>query len=175
MTTEAGTTAGPTAPKPRRRLRLSVRALLGLVAVLTLSLFLHGELKDGMPPRFVLRGIPARMARLKEGMSRAEAHRILGFDRPWYRGGIGPVRFSTEMLGILTRETADLRPARPAPSPPPETIVQGSLSWRDRTWTDPPLTSTAINLDFDLDRLLSAAFRDESGRVTYMIWAADPR
>ena len=71
----------------RFRPRLTVRAMILLVAVVALGLFAWTEFRDGSPPRFVLRGIPARIAQLRPGMTRQETHDILGLDTPWWLGG----------------------------------------------------------------------------------------
>ncbi len=69
--------------------RFTVRGIIVLVAVAAVGLFLQREFGEGMPPRFVVRGIPARIERLRPGMSRAEVREILGIDRSWIRGGTG--------------------------------------------------------------------------------------
>lgn len=74
------------------RIRLGVRAMLVLVALSALAMLLYVEMKDGgLPPRTIVRRLPARIARLRPGMTRAESWGVLGLDRPWYRGGVlGP-------------------------------------------------------------------------------------
>ncbi len=69
------------------RVRFTVRGMVVLVAIAAVGFFLVQEFADGMPPRFVVRGIPGRITRLRPGMSRAEVKEILGIDRTWIRGG----------------------------------------------------------------------------------------
>ena len=53
------------------RVRLTVRSMMVLIAVVALGLVLvlAEEFQDGIPPRFVVRGIPKRIARLRPGMT----------------------------------------------------------------------------------------------------------
>ena len=80
------------AARPRMRLprvRFGVRAMLVLVAACALAMLVYREVKDGLPPRFVIRSVPGRIARLRPGMRRAEVREILGVGCPWHRGGTG--------------------------------------------------------------------------------------
>jgi hypothetical protein len=77
-------------PRPR----LTVRGMTLLVALVALGLFVAEEMADGLPPRFVVRGIPARMARLRPGMTWRQAADILGLDRSWLRGGLNDPQWS---------------------------------------------------------------------------------
>ncbi len=70
------------------RPRFTVRRLALLIALIAIGLMLYHELNEGLPPRSVIHGIPARIARLKPGMTRQETMEILGLGKPWYRGGI---------------------------------------------------------------------------------------
>jgi hypothetical protein len=63
--------------------------MMVVVAVVALGLAVVEEFQDGLPPRFVVRGIPMRIARLRPGMTVEQAHEILGLERPWLVGGIG--------------------------------------------------------------------------------------
>ena len=96
----------------RFRPRLTVRALILLVAAVALGLFAWTEFRDGPPPRFVLRGIPARIARLRPGMTYREAHAILGLDRPWWQGGTSARPGSGESGGHRISESYHLRGPR---------------------------------------------------------------
>jgi hypothetical protein len=69
------------------RIRLTLRRGMLLVALVAFGLFAWEELRDDLPPRFVVRGIPARIARLKPGMSYRETAEILGLEKSWIRGG----------------------------------------------------------------------------------------
>jgi hypothetical protein len=69
--------------------RFTLRSMMVLVAVVALGLAVVEEFQDGLPPQFVVRGIPRRIARIRPGMTLAHAHEILGLERPWLLGGIG--------------------------------------------------------------------------------------
>lgn len=69
------------------RIRLTLRRAMILVALAALGLFAWVEFRDGIPPGFVLRGVPARIARLRPGMSYRETKEILGLETSWLRGG----------------------------------------------------------------------------------------
>jgi hypothetical protein len=69
------------------RFRLTVRMTMLFIAIVALGLFVVEEFSDGMPPRFVIRGIPSRINRLRPGMSWEETRDILGFERAWFKGG----------------------------------------------------------------------------------------
>lgn len=69
------------------RIRLTFRRIMLLVAVVAVGLFAWVEFRDGIPPRFVLDGVPARVARLRPGMSYQETKEILGLETSWLRGG----------------------------------------------------------------------------------------
>src|SRR5262245_31898138 len=70
------------------RVRVTLRSMMVLVAVVALGLAVVEEFRDGLPPRFVVRSIPRRIARLRPGMTPEEAHESLGFGRPWLLGGM---------------------------------------------------------------------------------------
>ena len=69
--------------------RFTVRRLMFLVAAIAVGLALLGEFGEGLPPRFVVRGIPARIARLRPGMTWEQTHEILGLEQTWLTGGTG--------------------------------------------------------------------------------------
>jgi hypothetical protein len=71
------------------------------VAVVTLGLAVVEEFQDGLPPRFVVRGIPRRIARLRRGMTPEQAHEILNLERPWLLGGIGARKDGILNLGLI--------------------------------------------------------------------------
>jgi hypothetical protein len=58
-----------------------------LVLAIAVALGIAREFRNGVPPEFVVRGIPARIARLRPGMTRAEVREILGLDKSWVWGG----------------------------------------------------------------------------------------
>ena len=71
------------------RVRFRVRWLMLLVAAIAVGLALLGEFGEGLPPRFVVRGIPARIARLRPGMTWEQTREILGLEQSWLVGGTG--------------------------------------------------------------------------------------
>jgi hypothetical protein len=70
------------------------------VAVVALGLAVVEEFQDGLPPRFVVRSIPRRIARLRPGMTPEQAHEILDLERPWLLGGIGARKQGILNLGL---------------------------------------------------------------------------
>ena len=95
------------------RLRFSVRQLMVVVAIVAMGLFCWEEFKEGVPPRFVVRGIPGRIARLRPGMSRKETHKILGLDRSWIWGGSSATPFELIERAHTIDETYLLREMTP--------------------------------------------------------------
>lgn len=71
------------------RVRFTVRRMMIGVAVVALGLAIAEEFQDGIPPRFVVRRIPGRIAQLRPGMTKAQTHEVLGLNRPWIWGGLG--------------------------------------------------------------------------------------
>ena len=72
-------------PRPR----FTVWRLMLVVAAIAAGLVLVGEFGEGLPPRYILRGIPARIDRLRRGMTRRQSYAILGLNQSWMTGGIG--------------------------------------------------------------------------------------
>ena len=82
------------------------------VAIVALGLFIAQEFQDGLPPRFVVRGIPDRIHRLRPGMTWAQTHEALGLEKSWLRGGTS-ARFSGGAGKLNYRSEAYLvRPPR---------------------------------------------------------------
>jgi hypothetical protein len=73
-----------------KRPRITIRRLILLIALIAVGLGIYREFRDGFPPRFVVQGIPDRMAKLRVGMTRKDVYEIVGLDRPWFEGGILP-------------------------------------------------------------------------------------
>ncbi len=118
------------------RFRLTLRRMMILIACLAMVFFVVQEFWDGSPPRFVVRGIPARMERLQPGMSWQETRDILGLETSWiwggtdaqFRGGDGSGRGN----GYGQSLTYEVRPSR---------IVMNTWS----VWPgDPPFVPTAV-------------------------------
>lgn len=69
------------------RIRLTLRRSMILIALAAVGLFAWVEFREGSPPRFVMRGVPGRVARLRPGMTYRETKDILGLETSWLRGG----------------------------------------------------------------------------------------
>jgi hypothetical protein len=61
--------------------RFTVRNLMFITTIFAVGLFVAQEFWEGMPPRSVVRGIPARIARLEPGMTFRQVHDILGLEK----------------------------------------------------------------------------------------------
>ena len=126
--------------------RASVRRLMLLVALSALGTLVAREFRHGSPPEFVVRGIPARVHRLRPGMTWGETRDILGLERHWLRGGTsaeggggltdGP---RASVLYFVGGARGGLqRPGAPQPpSYPPRGVIHlsfmmgaGGLAWR---------------------------------------------
>ena len=59
----------------------TIRRLMLLTAVLALGCFVASEFRDGLPPRFVIRGLKGRIERLEPGMNHEQVDEILGLNR----------------------------------------------------------------------------------------------
>ncbi len=167
-------TAGPGKPRRSRpRVRITVRGLLLLVALSALAMLVYLEVKDGMPPRFVVRGIPARVARLRPGMTRPQVKAVLGMRKPWYAGGTGhwkmwatgDGRHSDERYYLRGERLVAVDVARPGGPPGRAKVWRSAGSLRLRFQPDPP--GGPMRLDAS-DRLDSATFSDDSGTVAEM-------
>jgi hypothetical protein len=125
-------------PRPR----FSVRWMMVAVALVAAGLFVEREFGEGLPPNYVLRGIPARIARLKPGMTRKQVHEILGLKKSWLQGGLS-AKYGAGRLAVRTMsESYDLRwvdrwatPSNPFPA-------MGSFV---------PQSTAVIRLQFDAD------------------------
>ncbi len=156
MTTRPGDSDAAARPRARLpRVRFGVRAMLLVVAASALATLAYVEFKDGMPPRFVYRDMPARIDQLRPGMTRASAGEILGIGRPWYRGGLGEAPSLIVGIGVTSFETCYIRPGK--------TAFAGGPS------------GGVVHLNFGSDRLQSARFVDESGAVAEMPMTPKPR
>src|SRR4051794_14079248 len=69
--------------------RFTVRSLMSITAIFAVGLFVAQEFGEGMPPRSVVLGIPARLERLKPGMGYRQVQELLGLEKPWLEGGMG--------------------------------------------------------------------------------------
>ena len=94
------------------RVRFTVRRMMVAVALVAAGLFAEREFGAGIPPNFVLRSIPARIGRLKPGMTRKQVHEILGLRKSWLLGGLS-AKYGAGRLAVRTMtETYDLRPLK---------------------------------------------------------------
>ena len=69
------------------RFRFTIRRMMIFTAMVALGLVAEREFSDGSPPRFVVQGVPARINRLRPGMTREQVEVILGLERSWIWGG----------------------------------------------------------------------------------------
>src|SRR5215471_10543732 len=81
--------------------RFTVRNLMLITAMVAVGLFVAQESWEGMPPRSVVQGIPARIARLKPGMTVRQVHDILGLEKSWLKGGTDAKFLLGEENGLL--------------------------------------------------------------------------
>jgi hypothetical protein len=84
-----------------------------LVAAVAISMVIVREFWEGFPPQFVLRGIPARIGRLRPGMTRQEAREVLGLEKSWMWGGTSARAAHRHGNGRHSTEVYYVRPPRP--------------------------------------------------------------
>jgi hypothetical protein len=144
------------------RIRLTLRRTMLLVVLVALGLLAWVEFREGSPPRFVLKGVPARVARLRPGMSFRETKEILGLETSWLRGGTGACTYygsggRTSMMWVyalrqeqITAAVAALMKARsPGLVPHIEPSAKIELSFimdlkeDERDWRQSPSTRLA--------------------------------
>lgn len=171
MTTMPGDSDAVAQPRARLpRVRFGVRAILLVVAASALAMLTYVEFKDGSPPRFVIRAIPGRIAKLKPGMPRSEVRQILGLGRPWHYGGTGDSKWQGFYAWPVSIEDHSVRPRGIAAA----IVPIGGMG---------PLTPETIRLQYRMvkggtlgeadpdrqdDRLMGARFADASGAVAEM-------
>ncbi len=136
--------------------RFSVRRLMLLVAAIAVGLALLGEFWEGLPPRFVVRGIPARIARLRPGMTWEQTREILGLEKSWLVGGTGAYFGGGDGYGGQYMLVAYwVRPPRAV-------VVMG----RDRGGDPPPVKTFRSTL------ILKLCFRGDAGAGAHN-WRSD--
>jgi hypothetical protein len=89
-----------------------------LTAIFAVGLVLAQEFGEGMPPRAVVRGIPARIARLEPGMTFRQVHEILGLEQSWFKGGTDAKCLLAEENGPRYHAVYFVRPACRVAGPP---------------------------------------------------------
>jgi len=161
---------------PRLRVRWTVRGLIVAVAVLALGLAVAQEFGDGLPPRFVLRGIPGRVSQLRPGMSREQTFEILGVGRSWLRGGTG-ARFQFAFgSGGYSYESLVVRQGRAVVRKPRQGERSGTRIVQSSAWIHLRFRFEPGALPFgsqrDSRRLESASFAIDGRTVAEM---PDPR
>jgi hypothetical protein len=114
-------------------------------AAVAVTIGLVMEFGDGLPPRTVIRRVPARLHQLRPGMTRKQAHEILRLRESWLTGGLGATYGEGVLANRTMTETYDLRPHErynryATPKHPFPAI--SSLRWRP---------TAAIRLQFDAD------------------------
>ena len=77
-----------------------------------LGLAIAEQFREGVPPRFVVHGIPQRMHRLRPGMSREQTREILGLEQTWLTGGTDARFAYGEGNGHDQHEVYYIRPPR---------------------------------------------------------------
>jgi hypothetical protein len=83
-----------------------------VVAVAALGLAIAEEFQQGLPPNFVVRGIPSRIDRLRPGMSWQETREILGVEKSWLKGGTGALLGAGGFSAQEAHEVYNVRPSR---------------------------------------------------------------
>jgi hypothetical protein len=150
------------------RVRLTVRWMLALVAVIAVAIYVTIEVWDGLPPRFVVDGIPARIERLRKGMTRQDTEDILGIGKPWYRGGTDARLASGFVSGHIIYESYNVRPLRF----PPGSTRPGPGGRPKPAWQ----TSALIEVRFDVGgslphtppKLVYASFSNNARMIAEM-------
>jgi len=135
-----------------------------LVAAAALATAVAREFRDDSHPPFVVRGIPARIDRLRPGMMWAQTRDILGLERHWLLGGISvqPTGGSGNSRWFV--EGYDVRPARivmePSGIPPIPTAVYRSRASIHLMFVTSPRVRPA-GWHRDSARLHGATFSDD--------------
>lgn len=127
------------------RVRLRLRHAMVLVAVVAIGLFAWEEFRDGFPPRFVVRGIPARIARVKPGMSYQQTMDILGLETSWLQGGSDAWKYygsGNERLIVWVYNVG------PEPTPTPTSPGKS----KPKGWLFARRPILQIQVQFDLDQ-----------------------
>ncbi|QDV35865.1 hypothetical protein [Tautonia plasticadhaerens] len=150
-------------------LRVSVRALMAMVAAVAIALVTFVEFRQGIPSRSVVRGIPARFERLEYGMPRAEALAILGLDRSWLRGGISAIRGMTFGKYHGYSESYSVRPDRIVTV---DAKVDGKPA---RVQILQPTGGLHLRFDRDDPAEFSTMRTSDSDRITYASFYRDGR
>jgi hypothetical protein len=114
--------------------RFTVRNLMFITAIFAVGLFVAQEFWEGMPPRSVVRGIPARIARLEPGMTFRQVHDILGLEKSWLKEKCVGIPYARRLCtsarpdclthGAFTMSATT--PTQPAHSPPISEAVDAS-------------------------------------------------
>jgi hypothetical protein len=154
------------------RVRVTVRLMMVVVAVAALGLAIAEEFQDGLPPNFVVRGIPSRINRLRPGMSREETREILGVENSWLKGGTGAMLGGGVFSTHLAREVYNVRPSRLVfhlprsgggnPTPPkkhePRAVIE--------VWFSTDISPGKADWRLDKStRLVRATFSVDSGKI----------
>ncbi len=91
--------------------RFTVRNLMFITAIFAVGLFVAQEFWEGIPPRSVVQGIPARIARLEPGMTFEQVHDILGLEKSWLMGGTDAKILLAQENGPIYHLVCYVRPA----------------------------------------------------------------
>jgi hypothetical protein len=136
---------------------------------------LPSEFGEGLPPWFVVRGIPVRIARLRPGMNWEQTHEILGLEQTWLMGGTGAQFGGGEGNGHYVIEGYLVRPLRvvvvmarvgggnPAPVKTFQSAATIQLSFRTDAWS-----GTRSWRQEKSTRLVRASFCSDSTTIAVM-------
>jgi hypothetical protein len=149
------------------RVQFTVRSMMVLIALVALGLVLAEEFQDGIPPRFVVCGIPKRVGWLRPGMTWEQTREILGLEQTWLTGGTGGRPAHCWGDGHYMHLVYDVRPTK--------IVVRGARAGGGSPTTVKVLQSTAtIELVFDPHlpsgnkRLVGASFSIDSTTIAEM-------
>lgn len=152
------------------RVRMTLRRSMVVTALVALGLFLCEEFRDGSPPRFVVRSIPDRIARLRPGMTYEEAEQMLGLEKSWLRGGISGREPMVLMDGCFVFGTYPIG-SGPAVTTTAAGTAPSLIAWSPMEIQLSFTTNAAINEDWkrsETTRLYEASFRVDGEVVAEM-------
>lgn len=145
------------------RVRLTVRSMMVFIAVVALGLVVAEEFQDGLPPRFVVRGLPKRIERLRPGMSWEQAREILGLEQSWFTGGTSARFEGGDGNGHYMHVVYDVRPPRVV-------VRMGQMRGGDHAPMRVLDSTAKIQLRFRTD-IRSGALNWRRDKATRLVWA----
>jgi hypothetical protein len=157
------------------RVRVTVRLMMVLIAVVALGLAIGEEFQEGIPPRFVVRGMPKRIDRLRAGMSWEQTREILGLEETWLTGGTSAHFSNGGGNGRSMYEVYYVRPPRivvrkarvGGGNPAPVQVLQSTATVQ--LWFSTEFQSTMEDWRRDKStRLARASFSSDSTTIAEM-------